>query len=485
MQAFIETLVGWLWGTPLIVTILGTGIYFTVFSGFFQFAKFGHILKQTFGKLLSKHEGEGQEGLLAPFEAISVAVGGSVGVGNIGGVATAIAVGGPGAVFWIWVAALVGMMIKMVEVTLAVHYRSKDETGTPYGGPTYYMEKGLGQEKGFKAWGILAFIFGAGIFSTFFLTLQNYTVSEAINSTFGINMIVVSVVYVLLVYIITSGGIPSLGRIAGKLVPFMCLFYVLGGLFIIIKNIGVLPSSLGLIFKGAFSGTAAVGGFAGVAFIQAIKMGMARAVYSNEAGWGTSPMIHATSRTDHPVRQGLWGAFEVFIDTIIVCSITALVIIITGQWSSGLSGATLTLSAYEMGLSKFGSIIVALGVFLFGLTTTTGWYAYYEVLLRHLFKNNVEAKEFVLKLYKWTYPLPGMILVIMAVTIGLPGSTIWLLADFTSAIPTFVNVLVILVLSKRFFELLKDYKARYLGIGTLDPNFKPFYEDREQKQKTN
>ena len=479
MIEIMEKLAGWLWGLPLIVTILFTGLFFTFYSGLFQFKFFGHIMKETFGKLLQKHDGGDGAGILAPFEAVSTAIGGSVGVGNIGGVATAIAVGGPGAVFWMWVTALLGMMIKMVEVTLAVHYRDKDEKGNPYGGPTYYMEKGLGEEKGFKQWGIMAFVFGTGIFATFFITLQNYTVSEAVGHTFGLSMITVSVIYIVLVYIITAGGIPSLGRIAGKLVPFMCLFYVLGGLFIIFKYFGELPGAFGIIFGSAFSGTAAVGGFTGAAFAKAIQMGMARAVYSNEAGWGTSPMIHSTARTKHPISQGLWGSFEVFIDTIIICTITALVIMVTGQWSSGVAGATLTLNAFEVGIGSVGKMIVAIGVFLFGLTTTTGWYAYYEILLRHLFKDNVEMKEKMLKLYKWTYPIPGFLMVIFAVTIGLPGATVWLFADITSAIPTFVNVVAIFILSKRFFELLKDYKARHLGIGTIDPTFAIFYEDKE------
>lgn len=476
-MAFFEKLVGWLWGLPLIITILGTGIYFTLSTGFFQFAKFPYIMKETFGKLLKKHEGEGDVGLLSPFEAISVAIGGSVGVGNIGGVATAIAVGGPGALFWMWIAALLGMVIKMAEVTLAVYYRSKDENGVPFGGPTYYMEKGLGNEKKFKAWGILAFIFGAGIFSTFFITLQNYTVSEAIGNTFNIPLLYVSIFYILCVYLIISGGIPSLGKIAGKMVPFMCLFYILAGLFVIFKNITAIPMAFGQIFGGAFTGTAAVGGFAGAAMAKALQMGMARAVYSNEAGWGTSPMIHSTARTDHPVRQGLWGVFEVFVDTIIVCSITALVIILTGAWESGATGATLTLSAFEMEIGKVGRYIVAVSVFLFGLTTTTGWYAYYEILLRHLFKKRINLKDKILLVYKWVYPVPGIIMVLLAVYGELPGDILWLFADFTSAIPTFVNVLVILILSPTFIKLVKDYNARILGIGIVDKNFKVFYED--------
>lgn len=379
--------------------------------------------------------------------------------------------------------ALLGMILKMVEVTLSVYYRNKDEKGIPFGGPTFYMEKGLGEERGFKGWFILAIIFGAGIFTTFFITLQNYTVSEAIGNTFGISLIAVSIVYVISIYLIISGGIPSLGKAAAKIVPFMCLFYIIGGLIIIFKNITLLPTALKMIIKGAFTGTAAVGGFAGVGAAQAFKLGMARAVYSNEAGWGTSPMIHATAKTEHPVKQGLWGAFEVFVDTLVVCSITALVVIMTGQWSSGLDGATLALTAFEMELGKLGRIIVAISIFLLGLSTTTGWYAYYEVLLRHLFKNRPDIKDNILKVYRWLYPIPGMLLVVIVVFKGMPGSTVWLFGDISSAIPTFVNVFVILLLSPTFFKLLKDYKARYLGIGEVDPDFVVFYEDKKALNK--
>lgn len=481
MEKILGKIAGWLWGLPLIFAIMFVGIYFTLGSKFFQFAKLGHILKNTFGILFRKTKEEGKEGILSPIEAVSTAVGGSVGVGNIGGVATAIAVGGPGATFWMWVAALLGMLIKNVEVTLAVYYRLKDEKGDPYGGPTYYMEKGLGEEKGFKLWGVLAFIFGAGIFTTFFITLQNYTVAEAVGGTLNISMLVVGAIYVILVYAMILGGIPGLGKIAGRLVPVMCIFYIVGGLFIIFKNITELPSALALIFKSAFTGTAAVGGFAGAAVSQVIRMGVARSVYSNEAGWGTSPMIHSTAKIDHPIKQGLWGSFEVFVDTILVCSITALVIVITGKWTTGLDGATLTLTAFESEMGSVGRIIIALGVFLFGLTTTGGWYAYYEILLRHLFRKNVAMKDLILKIYKYTYPLPGYLMIVLAVTKGLPGAAVWNFADITSAIPTFVNVIVILFLSPTYFKLLKDYKARYLGIGKVDPSFSLFYEDKVKK----
>ncbi|MDG2866002.1 alanine:cation symporter family protein, partial [Vibrio parahaemolyticus] len=194
---------------------------------------------------------------------------------------------------------------------------------------------------------MIAVLFGLGIFSTFFITMQNYTVSEAVGNTFNIPILAVSIVYIIFIYIIINNGIPGLGKIASRIVPFMTMFYLLAGIFIIFKNIAYLPSGLAEIFQSAFTGTAAVGGFAGAAVAKTIQMGMARSVYSNEAGWGTSPMIHSTARTDHPVKQGLWGAFEVFVDTILVCTITALVIVLTGAWKTGASGATLTLTAFE------------------------------------------------------------------------------------------------------------------------------------------
>ncbi len=463
VNTIMEAIVSFLWGLPLILTILFTGIYFTVKSKFFQIRYFSHIFSQTIGKVLRKADDEGGEGLITPFQAVSTAIGGSVGVGNIGGVATAIATGGPGALFWLWVAALLGMIIKMVEVTLGVHYRNLDEEGIPYGGPTYYMEKGLGEEKGFKYWYILAIIFGGGIFSTFFITVQNYTVSEAVSSTFGINLVTASLIYIIFNYVMIIKGISGLGKIAGKLVPFMCLFYIGSGLFIILSNVSALPSVFKLIFDGAFNGTAAAGGFAGAAFIVVMRTGIARSVFSNEAGWGTSPMIHASAKTTHPVKQGLWGAFEVFVDTMVVCSITALVIIISGAWSTGLTGASLTLSAFESGMGTSSRIFLATGIFLFGVTTSSGWYAYYEIILRHLMKKNIKLKNIILKFFKMFYPIPGFLMVLMAVYYKMPGSTVWLLADITTAIPTFINVATILVLSSKFFDLLKDYKEKYIN----------------------
>ena len=482
-MALIEKIVWeYLWGMPLILIILFVGAYFTVRSGFFQFRFIKHIFSTSFGRLTMK-KSDKEKGTLSSLEALSVAAGATVGVGNIGGVATAIAVGGPGAVFWLIVAGILGQIIKMAEVTLAVYYRNTQTDGNTYGGPTYYISKGLGIEKGWKIVPkILAFIFIFGFGVGFFLTMQNYTVSEAISTTFDLNMIIVSVVYTILLYLMISGGLPSLGKIASKIVPFMIIFYLGGGIFIIFKYAAFLPQAINLIFEGAFTGTAAFGGFAGAAFAQVIKIGMSRAVYSNEAGWGSSPMIHASAKTDHPVRQGILGIFEVFLDTIVICTITSLVIILTGEWSSGLAGAELTLSAFETGLGTTGRIVLASGVLLFGITTSSGLYAQIEVLVRYLIGDGNKWEKTILAIYKWTYPIPGVLLVVIAVIKGMPSTAVWLFADMSTALPIFANLLALLLLSGTFFKLLKDYKARHMGIGKIDPNFQIFYGN-EKKDK--
>lgn len=477
IQQFLETLAGLLWGKPLIYSVLFVGLFYTIASGFWQFRHFGYVLKNTFGKMFSK--GTSDTGILTPFQAVSVALAGTIGVGNIAGVASAVALGGPGAVFWMWLCGLVGMITKMVEVTLAVHYRDKNPDGSAYGGPTYYMEKGLGIERGFKYWKIPAVIFGAGLFMTFFITLQCYSVAEAVGNTFNIPLIGVGLFYIILTYLVIFGGIKKIGEVSSYVVPFMALFYILGGLWIILSNIPAAIEGIKLIIGGAFSGTAAVGGFAGATVAKAMQMGVARSIYSNEAGWGTAPMAHSTAKTDHPVRQGIWGIFEVFMDTIVVCTITALTIVVTGAWTSGESGATLALTAFESGIGYFGRAIVAVGIFLFGWTTTTGWYAYYEIILRHLLKGKESIQKAILTGYKYLYPIPGFLMVVFAVTTGLPPAIIWLLADIASAIPVFVNVIVILVLAPRFFELLRDFNAREFGEkdGKYKGAVKLFYED--------
>ena len=467
-----------LWGVPLVALLLGVGVYFTIVSGFFQFRYFGYVMKQAYQNFFkSNQKDSNNKGVISPFQALSIAIGATVGVGNIGGVAAAIAIGGPGAVFWLWVGGILGQMTKMAEITLAVHYRTKERDGKIFGGPTYYMKKGIGKERKLKKLArVLSFVFAFSFLVSFFITMQNYTVSEAVASTFNMDMITVSIVYTILLYCMISGGLSSLGKIAARLVPFMCLFYIAGGLFIVFKNIDLLPQTFELIMSGAFTGTAAIGGFGGAIFAQVIKIGVSRSVFSNEAGWGSSSMIHGSAKTDHPIRQGMLGVFEVFIDTIVICSITCIAIIITGEWSSGKSGAALTLSAFEHGFGSTGRYIMAIGVLLFGITTSSGLFVQFEVLIRYVLGQNNKYKTRIITVYKWIYPIPGIALVVIAVIWEMPGAYVWLFADLSTALPILANILAILILSPKFISLLKDYKARHMGNGKVDKSFNVFYD---------
>ncbi|MDR9768971.1 amino acid carrier protein [Acetomicrobium sp.] len=367
---------------------------------------------------------------MTPYQAVSVAIGSTVGVGNIGGVATAVAVGGPGAVFWMWMAGIFGQAIKMVEVSLALYYRTHIGEDLTYGGPTYYISRGIGKEKGWNTFArILCFLFLVGFFIGYIFNIQNYTVSEAIAGTFNVNILLVSFVFLLLLYANIWGGIKGLGKIASLIVPFMCLFYIGGGLIVIFRNVAMIPETIKLIFSSAFTGTAAIGGFTGAAFSKMIQVGMARAVYSNEAGWGSSPMIHATAKVNHPVKQGIMGIFEVFTDTLIICTITAFMIINSGTWSSGLDGATLTLSAFSTGFGQLGAALLVVGIFLFGLTTATGLFAQFETLFTYIVGPKTSHLKTILKANKIIYPLPGFLLVLYAYIYGLPTYKVWMFIE--------------------------------------------------------
>ena len=467
----------YMWGMPLIVFILASGAYLTIRSKGFQIRGFKMAMKRAWGNFFGKEKDGESAGVISSFEAMSTALGTTIGVGNIGGVATALALGGPGAIFWMWVSGLFGMIIKTAEITLAVHYRSKDENGEAYGGPNYYIQKGIGKEMNKKTlYKVLSGLFAIGFSLSYFINIQTYTVSEALSTTFGFGMLGTAIAFTIVLYIMISGGLKSVGRWATILVPFMCLFYLAGGIIIICKNITALPECFELIFKGAFSEMAATGGFAGAAMSGAIKTGMARSVFSNEAGWGTAPMIHASAKVDHPVKQGMLGIFEVFVDTFVICTLTCLIVMVTGQWSSGLDGANLTLSAFEIGLGSFGRITLAIGVFLFGITTSSGLYAQIEVVLRYVVGES-KIKDFALKFYKWTYPLPSLLLVIIAVFNEFSGTTVWLISDAGVALPIFINILALFILAPKFTALLKDYNARYLNKGLVDENFRVFYDE--------
>lgn len=495
MIQFLGWLDGVLWGTPLLVLIIGSGIYFTVRSKFFQIRHFGFIMKNTIGKIFTgkANADETKTGTITPFQAISTAIGGTVGFGNIAGVATAVAAGGAGALFWMWMSAFLGMIIKQVEVTLGLYYRHKKPDGTTTGGPTYYMEYGLGQEKHWgKAWKIPAIIFGVGIFSTYFVTSSTLTASQVVVGAFNLGsvkigsltvegIIIVAVVITIIDYIITDGGIEKIASLFSKLVPFMSILYLIMGIAIIFANLENVPSVFTSIFHDAFTGRAAVGGFAGATVASMIRTGVARSVYSNEAGWGTSPMIHSSARTPHPVEQGIWGSFEVFFDTFIVCSITGISILLSGQWTNGTNGGTLAISAFQSSFGIVGSVLLSVIMVIFTCTTSGGWFTYYLSILGHMGRKDTKFNRALHKLFYAFRALPGLLWTIYLVKTNNQGF-IWTVVDITSAVPTFVNVFTIVVLSGTYFSLLKDFKARKFGVGKVDPDMPLFYEDKVVKE---
>lgn len=453
----LSTLVDILWGPSLLISLIGTGIWFTLITKFWPVRYFGKAMRQCLNidkdTSLSK-----APGIVTPYQAASIAIAGAIGTGNIGGVASAIALGGPGVLFWMWVTAIVGMATKLVEITLAVYYRDKKVNGDTWGGPTFYMEKGIGKKT--KLWIPLAWTFGLGIMIQYFISLENFTVSEALTEAFGINQIYTSLFYGFMCAIVVIGGFKKVAGFAAKMLPLMSILYVAAGLFIIAINVHKLPDVFALIIAKAFTPCAAIGGFAGASLLLAIRTGISRSLFSNEAGWGASPMAHASAKTNHPVEQGLWGIFEVFVDTMVICTITALVILVTGEWSSGEAGATLTMRSFRSGMGPMGFYFVAFVAFLFSWTTSTSWSSYFQTLLEHAFRSKPKVAAKIDRLMRMCYVLPGILSTIFIVNIGIKTEIVWLVSDIATSLPTYVNLFAILFLTKKFLAILKDYEGK-------------------------
>ncbi|MDD2481768.1 MAG: alanine/glycine:cation symporter family protein, partial [Lutispora sp.] len=368
----------------------------------------------------------------------------TVGTGNIAGVATAIALGGPGAVFWMWLSAIFGMTTKYGEVVLSINYREKTPDGRFVGGPMYYIEKGLKMK-----W--LAYIFAAfGAIAAFGIgnMVQSNSVAASLEVSFGINKLVTGIILAVLAAIVIIGGIKRIGQVTERLVPVMAAFYILGALIIIFSNISHIGEAFGLIFGSAFTGSAAIGGFAGSTMKIAMTKGIARGVFSNEAGLGSAPIAHAAATTDHPVRQGLWGVFEVFVDTIVICSLTALSIIMSGVWNSGATGSELTTMAFNEGLPGPGGYIVSIGILLFAFSTILGWAYYGERCAEYIFGPKVN------KIYR--------ILWIPFVVIGSIGGLnfLWDMADTLNGLMAIPNLIGVLGLSGVVIKLTKEFFAK-------------------------
>ncbi|MEW2912356.1 sodium:alanine symporter family protein [Leisingera sp. JC11] len=440
LNSIVGAVNGVVWGPMMLVLILGVGFFLQVGLKFMPIRKLG----MGFGLMFKGREGTG-EGQITPFNALMTALSATIGTGNIAGVATAVFLGGPGALFWMWMTALVGMATKYSEAVCAVKYRERDEEGNYVGGPMYYIKNGLGAK---WAWlGVAFAVFGSIAAFGIGNGVQANGVAQVLETNFGFNTSITGVVLMVLTGAVILGGITRIGAVAGKLVPFMAVSYIIAGLIVLVINADAIGTAFSLVFTHAFTPSAAEGGFAGAAVWAAIRFGVARGVFSNEAGLGSAPIAHAAAETKGPVNQGLIAMLGTFIDTIIVCSITGLAIIASGAWTSGESGAALTSLAFETSLPGFGGYLIAIALSIFAFTTILGWSYYGEKCMEFLFGVKVM--------------LPYRILWIIAIYFGATADLgfIWLLADTLNAMMAIPNLIALALLSPIVFKVTKEFFA--------------------------
>ena len=440
---------GIVWGPPMLALLIGTGILLTVRSGFVQVRKFGTIMKHTLGSLFTPDAHKKDESGVTPFQAVATALASTVGTGNITGVATAITLGGPGAVFWMWVSAFFGMMTKYAEVLLAVHFREKNERNEWVGGPMYYIEKGLGWKWLAVIFAVFAAVASFGIGNI----AQSNSIANAVNETMGINPLITGIIVAIGAGIVILGGIKRIAQVTEKLVPFMGLFYVVLGVATLVMNFGNLPEAFRLIFYCAFNPDAALGGATGYTVMLAIRYGFARGVFSNEAGLGSAPIAHAAANTDSPVKQAFWGAFEVFFDTFIICTITGLVVVSSGAWTSGLQGTSLTIAAFGNSLGSIGEWGVTIGTVLFAFSTILGWSYYGEKSIEYLFKGTSLVGG-----VKLGYRVAFVLMTIF----GAVGSLqlVWDIADTLNGLMAIPNLIALVALSGIVVKLTKEHFSK-------------------------
>ncbi|WP_027360283.1 alanine/glycine:cation symporter family protein [Desulforegula conservatrix] len=438
---FFEKILGiidsYVWGLPMLILLVGTGIWLTFVLKGLQFTQLFHSLYLAF---IKRREDTDEEGDISHFQALMTALSATVGTGNIAGVATAIATGGPGAMFWMWVTGLVGMATKYAEAVLAVHYREKDKNGNMCGGPMYYISKGLG----WKWLGVLFAIFASIAAFGIGNMVQANSIAEAVKVTFNIPTWSTGLVMMIFTALVVLGGIKSIGKVSSVLVPVMIVFYMAGAIIILFISMDKLPEAFALIFRQAFTPTAATGGFLGSSVMLAARMGIARGVFSNESGLGSAPIAAAAAQTKHPVTQALISMTQTFIDTILVCSMTGLVIIVTGTWSSGKTGAELTTIAFQ-GAIPGGDLIVTIGIILFAYSTILGWCYYGEKSMEFLFGE------------KSILPYRSVFVAFVMVGSTMKLETAWTLADIFNGLMAIPNLIAILLLTPVIIKITKEY----------------------------
>jgi len=440
VETFVESLNAIVWGPVMLVLILGTGLYLMIGLKFMPLARLGYGFRLMWR---GRVKGDESTGEISPFQALMTCLAATVGTGNIAGVATAIFLGGPGAVFWMWCTALVGMATKYAEVVLSVKYRETGERGEHVGGPMYAIRNGLGPQ---WAWlGALFALFGGLAGFGIGNMVQVNSMADALQVSLGIPDWVTGVFVMVITGLVILGGIRRIGAVAQALVPFMCVAYVMAALAVLIVQADQVPAAFGLIFSHAFNPAAATGGFAGAAVIAAIRYGVARGIFSNEAGMGTAGIAQAAGTTTSPVRSGLIGMLGTFIDTIIVCTMTALVILTTGVWTSGESGAALSSAAFEAGLPGVGNYVLSISLAVFAYTTILGWSYYGERCWEFL----LGARAIV----------PFRVLWVIALPVGAVAQLdfAWLVADTLNALMAIPNLISLLVLSPVVYAMTKEY----------------------------
>lgn len=444
-----------IWGVPAMVCIIGVGLYLSFRTGFVQIRKFPYALKNTLGKIFSKSSAA--DGALTPFQAVCTALAATIGTGNIAGVAGAIAIGGPGAVFWMWISALLGMCTKFSEVVLAVFYRERNVKGEYIGGPMYYIKNGLG-----KNWMWLAYLYAffgtCAVFGTGNATQVN-TIVAALNSallnygavsqsSLDVLNLIIGIVISLVVLLILFGGVKRIGTVSEALVPFMALLYVVLALGVIVMNVGKIPAVFASIFYGAFNPQAVTGGIVGSMFTSMTK-GVSRGIFSNEAGLGTGSIAHACADTENPVKQGMFGIFEVFMDTIVVCTMTALVILLSGVniTYGQAAGAELTIAGFTLVYGNWVSIFTAVAMCCFAFSTIIGWGLYGARCIEFLFGSKI------LKFYYIAYSLIS----IVGATVSL--DLIWGISDTFNGFMVVPNLIAVFLLAPTVLKLLKEHFA--------------------------
>lgn len=430
LLTFFADLSDIVWGPPMLILLVGTGIFLTFLLKGLQFRGLFHSLYLA---LIKRKEKESSEGDITHFQALMTALAATVGTGNIAGVATAISLGGPGALFWMWITGLFGMATKYSEAVLAVKYRETDAQGAMRGGPMYYISKGLG----WKWLGVLFAIFASVSAFGIGNMVQSNSVADAVQANFGVPFWVTGLVLVIATALVILGGIKSIARVTEVFVPFMIVVYVLGALYVLIAKFSLIPETFVLIFESAFTSTAASGGFAGAMVMQTVRWGVARGVFSNESGLGSSPIAAAAAQTKNPVTQALVSMTQTFIDTIVVCTFTGFVIISTGVWKTGQTGAQLTSAGFSQGLpGQWGGIIVALGLIFFAYSTILGWSYYGEKSLEFLFGSKS------IKPYR----------IIFCIFVGLGAvarlDLVWSVADVFNGLMAVPNLIGLLLLYK-------------------------------------